>query len=263
MTALDETHDPSAVSWVESANGHGEFPIQNLPLCIFSRKGDLPRGGVAIGGFVLDMAALAASQLVTGVAAIAVDWSALTTLNALLATDSGPRRALRRWLFEALRQGSGLQPAIAPMLHPMEECTLHLPVTIGDYTDFYTGIHHAQNVGRLFRPDAPLLPNYKHVPIGYHGRASSVRPSGTPVVRPLGQTKVRMPRTPALVPRGVWIMNWSWGYGSGAAIPSATPFPLPKQKTISRDCVFSTIGPPATSRPGNTSRWVHFWPRAS
>ena len=72
MTALDETHDPSAVSWVESANGHGEFPIQNLPLCIFSRKGDLPRGGVAIGGFVLDMAALAASQLVTGVAAIAV-----------------------------------------------------------------------------------------------------------------------------------------------------------------------------------------------
>ncbi|HWA68908.1 MAG TPA: fumarylacetoacetase [Rhizomicrobium sp.] len=226
MIALDETHDPSVVSWVESANGHGEFPIQNLPLGIFSRNGDLPRGGVAIGGFVMDMAVLAASQLVTGVAAIAADGSAQTTLNALLAADSGPRRALRRWLFEALRQGSVLQPAIEPMLHPMEECTLQLPATIGDYTDFYAGIHHAQNVGRLFRPDAPLLPNYKHVPIGYHGRASSVRPSGAPVVRPLGQTKVADAADPSFGPTrrldyelelGIWI-------GRGNTLGHSIPF---------------------------------------
>jgi len=226
MTSLDETHDLSVTSWVKSANGHGEFPIQNLPLGIFSRNGEGRRGGVAIGDFVLDLAALAASELVTDVGAIASHESAASELNTLLAMGSEPRRALRRWLFEALRQGSILQMAIEPMLHRMEECTLHLPATIGDYTDFYTGIHHAENVGRLFRPDAPLLPNYKHVPIGYHGRASSVRPSGTPVLRPMGQSRLGEAVDPSFGPTrrldyelelGIWI-------GPGNALGYPIPF---------------------------------------
>lgn len=187
--SLDQTHDPMLRSWVASANGHAEFPIQNLPFGIFSPPGGAKRGGVAIGDLILDLAGLAASGLFAGEALAAAIAASGENLNPLLALGAGPRLALRRALSALLSNDGGNQAALAPLLHAAADCALHLPCAIGDYTDFYVGIHHAMNVGALFRPENPLLPNYKHLPIGYHGRASSVRPSGTPVRRPNGQTK--------------------------------------------------------------------------
>jgi fumarylacetoacetase len=184
MTAIiDETHDPARTSWIESANGHPDFPIQNLPLGIFAPAGGRARAGVAIGDLILDLGGIEA-LLPAHVAAVLGG----TTLNPLLALPAADRAGLRRRLSELLSEPRH-RGVIGDMLHPAADCTVHLPAQIGDYTDFYAGIHHATRVGRQFRPDAPLLPNYKYVPIGYHGRASSVRPSGEPVVRPHGQQK--------------------------------------------------------------------------
>ena len=184
MPQLDQTHDPKLRSWVASANGHPDVPVQNLPLGVFSPPGGgAPRPGVAIGDMVLDLAAAHAASLFSGEAAQAAEAAAAGgggALNALFALGAGPRRALRARLSELLAEGSAERAKAEPCLHAAAGCTLHLPARIGDYTDFYVGIHHATNVGTLFRPDNPLLPNYKWVPIGYHGRASSVVPSGTP-----------------------------------------------------------------------------------
>ena len=174
---IDETHDPARTSWVESANGHPEFPVQNLPFGVFAPAGSAPRVGVAIGDRILDLSAL--PDMPAAVNA--------PSLNALLA-DRDARVALRAKL-SSLLSDPAHRAAIEPHLYAAADCTLHLPARIGDYTDFYVGIHHATNVGKLFRPDQPLMPNYKYVPIGYHGRASSVRASGQPVVRPNGQRK--------------------------------------------------------------------------
>ncbi|MGN7123726.1 fumarylacetoacetase [Methylorubrum thiocyanatum] len=185
---LDHTHDAGLRSWVPGADDHPDFPIQNLPLGIVSPDGGVPRAGVAIGRHILDLPALLATNLLSGEAAAAVE-AVGEILNPLLALGSGPRRALRRDLSALLSEGQAERRKIEPLLHEAAACRLHLPAAIGDYTDFYVGIHHAENIGRQFRPDNPLLPNYKHVPIGYHGRASSIRPSGAPVRRPSGQTK--------------------------------------------------------------------------
>lgn len=180
---LDETHDPARTSWVHSANGHRDFPIQNLPLGVFSADGQGRRIGAAIGDFILDLTEAADF--------LDEEWRkdlAHPVLNAWLARGPAAHTALRRRLSELLgdeRYRSDLEMALIGQ----SEATMHLPCIVGDYTDFYVGIHHATNVGRQFRPDNPLLPNYKHVPIGYHGRASSVRASGEPVVRPQGQRK--------------------------------------------------------------------------
>ena len=180
------TQPTPARSWVASANGHADFPLQNLPLGIFSRNDEPPRSGVAIGDFILDLHA--ALDAFDGEARRAVEATAGGQLNGLFALGRGPRVALRERLLELLVEGSPLQAREAQVLHRAADCQLHLPAKIGDYTDFYVGIEHAQNVGKLFRPDNPLLPNYKYVPIGYHGRASTVRPSGMDVRRPKGQT---------------------------------------------------------------------------
>jgi fumarylacetoacetase len=176
---IDETHDPAAESWVESANAPAsEFPLQNLPFGVFrSRKnrGEPPRGGVAIGDQILDLAALGVK---TG-----------PTLNALAGQGRPVWRNLRKELFKALHKKNKSYKRLEKHLVPMKDAEMLLPVSVGDYSDFYTGIHHATNVGKLLRPDNPLLPNYKWVPIGYHGRASSIVVSGTPVVRPKGQVK--------------------------------------------------------------------------
>ncbi|MBV9840602.1 MAG: fumarylacetoacetase [Sphingomonadaceae bacterium] len=187
IAPIDATHDPARPCWVVGAVGHRDFPIQNLPLGIFS-AGDERRGGIAIGDFVLDLRALAASRLLDGPAQAAAEAASGPTLNPLLGLGSVPRLALRRRVSELLSEREQ-RGRVAPLLHAAADCVLHLPAAIGDYTDFYAGIHHASNVGRLFRPDNPLLPNYKYVPIGYHGRASSVRSSDTGVVRPVGQRK--------------------------------------------------------------------------
>jgi fumarylacetoacetase len=218
---IDATHDPARTSWVASANGHPDFPVQNLPYGIFTPEDGDPRAGVAIGDKILDLRAAAAAGLLPARAAFACDGD---TLNALMALAPADRRALRERL-SAMLSDPMREAELAPMLYEAAGCTMHLPAQIGDYTDFYVGIHHANNVGRQFRPDNPLLPNYKYVPIGYHGRASSVRPSGEPVVRPRGQRKPPGADAPIFEPTqrldyelelGVWI-------GEGNALSAPIP----------------------------------------
>jgi fumarylacetoacetase len=225
---LDVTHDPRRRSWVPDADGHANFPIQNLPLGVFSPRGEDARGGVAIGNKILDLRALGASGALTGNAARAAEAASESSLNALLALGAEPRRALRTQLSQLLTVGSPVRLKIEPLLHDTQQCDLHLPTAIGDYTDFYVGIHHANNIGKQFRPDNPLLPNYKHIPIGYHGRASTVRPSGSPVRRPNGQTKSQTSDSPLFGPcgrldyeleLGVWVGP---GNGVGEPIPIAS-----------------------------------------
>src|SRR5690348_15810203 len=174
MVQIDETHDPKRQSWVTSANGHPDFPIQNLPLGIFSTPGKTPRGGVAIGDRILDLSAALEAGVFEGESKKATEAAAGEVLNSFLALGAGPRKSLRARLSELLASGSSQKKKLEPCLHPASECTLHLPTLIGDFTDFYAGIHHARRVGKLFRPETPLLPNYKYVPIAYHGRTSSI-----------------------------------------------------------------------------------------
>jgi len=224
MTGLDDTHDTARRSWAPGADGHADFPVQNLPLGVFSPPGGTPRGGVAIGDGILDLAGLADAGPLSGQARDAAQAASGPTLNPLLALGAGPRRALRAELFRLLTD-AGAAGRVRPLLHDTAGCTVHLPAAIGDYTDFYVGIHHATNIGKQFRPDNPLLPNYKHIPIGYHGRASSVRASGVPVQRPLGQTKAPDAAGPSFGPcrrldyeleLGVWVGP---GNGPGEPIP--------------------------------------------
>ncbi|WOE80562.1 fumarylacetoacetase [Pseudomonas protegens] len=179
-------------SWVESANGHPDFPLQNLPLGVFSTQGSAPRSGVAIGEQIFDLEAALEAGLFEGQAKAAVQAARGGQLNAFFQLGRPARVALRERLLELLGEGSSLRDKIqalgAKLLPLAAECQMHLPAKINDYTDFYVGIEHAQNVGKLFRPDNPLLPNYKYVPIGYHGRASTIRVSGADVRRPKGQT---------------------------------------------------------------------------
>ncbi len=165
---LDETHDPALTSWVDSANDPGsDFPIQNLPLGVLrTSTNPHPRVGVAIGEFVLDVS----------------EWINGDTLNGYMALEQTQRRELRHQFSKVLAKGSPQRELI-----PQAFCEMLLPAAIGDYTDFYASIHHATNVGSIFRPDNPLLPNYKHVPIAYHGRSSSIVASGTSIRRPQGQ----------------------------------------------------------------------------
>ncbi|MGE0349127.1 fumarylacetoacetase [Hydrogenophaga sp.] len=190
---LNHTHDPEARSWLESANAPGtDFPIQNLPFGVFRRKGSSEafRGGVAIGDQVIDLAAIAKAGAVSGAAAVkAVNACAGDALNDFLAMGPMAWRALRHALFDLLKTGAsgpGVN-ALRASLVPLTEVEHRVPTRIGDYTDFYTSIHHARNVGRVIRPDDPLSPNFQWIPIAYHGRASSVVVSGTPFHRPMGQ----------------------------------------------------------------------------
>ncbi|MGE0362531.1 MAG: fumarylacetoacetase [Vicinamibacterales bacterium] len=228
MMPVDETHDPARRSWVASANGHADFPIQNLPLGVFSTAADpTPRVGVAIGDAVLDLAAARATGVFTADADEAAGLASGPTLNEFFTAGALARRALRRRLVELLTAGAPEAAWLDTALHPAGACTMHLPAAIGDYTDFYAGIHHALNVGRQFRPDQPLLPNYKYVPIGYHGRSSSIVVSGTPVRRPLGQRRPPADPAPTSGPSrrldyelelGVWIGR---GNALGEPIPIA------------------------------------------
>ena len=191
MTLLNDTHNPALKSWLASANSAGcDFPIQNLPFAVFRRKGSSEafRGGVAIGDQIVDLAAVAKSGVLKGDAALATQAGAQDKLNALMALGNTAWRALRLALSRALREGSADQAALQACLVPQAEAEYDVPARIGDYTDFYTSVHHATNIGKQFRPDNPLLPNYKWVPIGYHGRASSIGVSGQQFRRPLGQT---------------------------------------------------------------------------
>jgi len=183
-TMLDDTHDPALQSWVDSANEAAtDFPLQNLPFGRFRISGQDWRLGVAIGDEVLDLRAVIAAGLPLD-ASLGDD-----TLNAFMARGASVRRQTRALLSQALRHGSAHETALRGCLYVQRDVEMSVPCRIGDYTDFYTGIYHATTVGKLFRPDNPLLPNYKWVPIGYHGRVSSIGVSGQRFRRPSGQTK--------------------------------------------------------------------------
>jgi fumarylacetoacetase len=220
---IDHTHNPSLQSWVASARGHAEFPIQNLPFGVFSPLAGAPRGGVAIGDFILDLRALHEAELLDEEAQTACASCCGPTLNHFLALGPGPRRALRDAISALLQEGSDERPHL---LHSAADCLMYLPARIGDYTDFYAGIHHATTVGKQLRHSPPLGPNYKWLPVGYHGRASSITVSGD-VRRPNGQRKRSRDEAPSYGPSrnldyelelGIWIGP---GNALGAPIPIA------------------------------------------
>jgi len=201
-------------SWVASANGHADFPLQNLPLGVFSHGDSGPRGGVAIGDSILDLKAAVQAGVFDGLASEVVGVASRDQLNDFFALGADARRTLRTELLHWLDEVNPPQANAEHLLLPMSDCQMHLPARVGDYTDFYVGIHHALNVGKLFRPDNPLLPNYKYVPIGYHGRASTLCTSGTSIKRPNGQTLAAGQDVPTFGPckrldyeleLGVWI----------------------------------------------------------
>jgi fumarylacetoacetase len=223
---MDATHDMALQCWVESANGHPQFPIQNLPLGIFAPRGGRPRGGIAIGDSILDIDALATGRLLKAEAETAALAASGETLNPFLQLGGEYRRALRGAV-SALLSTHDAAPELRALLHAAKDCTLYMPAAVGDYTDFYAGIHHASAVGKLFRPDAPLLPNYKYVPIAYHGRASSIEVSAMPVRRPRGQIKAPDAAAPVYesskrldfeLELGIWVGR---GSSLGAPVPIA------------------------------------------
>jgi fumarylacetoacetase len=189
---LNETHNPALRSWVTSANtGDTDFPIQNLPFAIFRRAGSNEhfRIGVAIGEQILDVHLAQQAGIFAEVTNSALaNALAASSLNALMNLGNAVSSQLRLALSKALREGASAQEKLVGALVAQSEAEYALPAQIGDYTDFYTSIHHATSVGKLFRPDNPLLPNYKWVPIGYHGRSSSIGVSGQQFRRPIGQT---------------------------------------------------------------------------
>ena len=224
MNVLNATHDPALRSWVESANGAGaDFPIQNLPFGVFRRRegrggavggagasggGERLRGGVAIGDQVLDLGSPELRALSSGgvvgkasdIVTAALAACGEPTLNSFLALGPSSWSALRAFLSEVLRADSPPAARLRGALVPQKDAEFAVPTRIGDYTDFYASIHHATSVGRLFRPDNPLLPNYKWVPIGYHGRASSIRVSGQEFARPVGQIMPKGATAPFVAP---------------------------------------------------------------
>ena len=190
--AADETCDPGLRSWVETANREGtDFPIQGLPLGIFRPRGAnaAPRMGAAIGGSILDIRRAGSTGLLRGLPDALREACGAATLNPLMAQGREAARTLRRRLSELLRSDATAAARDASLLVPMADAALLLPAAIGDYTDFYASLYHAERVGRMLRPESPLLPNWKHVPIAYHGRSSSIVPGGTPVRRPCGQRR--------------------------------------------------------------------------
>ncbi|HYF57859.1 MAG TPA: fumarylacetoacetase [Burkholderiaceae bacterium] len=229
MSEIDITHDPARRSWVDSAEDPAtDFPIQNLPFGRFRRAGGGGpwRIGVAIGDRVLDLAAARAAGGWPAALAAPLEPLAAGDLNAFMALGPDARRLVRRALSDALEVGSPRRGELASCLVAQADVELGLPCAIGDYTDFYTGIHHATAIGRLFRPDNPLLPNYRWVPIGYHGRASSIVPSGHPVRRPNGQTKAPDAEVPVFGPSRRLDCELELGFLIGPGNALGEPIPI-------------------------------------
>ncbi len=219
---VDQTHDAGLKSWIESANEPGcDFPIQNLPFGVFRLAGtdEPPRIGVAIGDSILDLAGCVSQRLLDDIGPEGCCALTEPSLNKFMALGPGVWRGARgcisRLLAEdnpRLRTEVGLRERY---FVPQSEAEMLLPVHIGDYTDFYASVHHATNVGSMFRPDNPLMPNYKHLPVGYHGRASSIVVSGTPVRRPMGQTKTDDAEAPSFGPCRLLDYELEMGFFTG------------------------------------------------
>lgn len=184
---LDHTHHADAVSWVASAQDPDtDFPMQNLPFGVYQATGQSPRIGVAIGSAVLDLSTAFDLGLLEPLADLEAACRQ-PTLNALMALGQPAARRLRHALFAMLQVGSPARRHASSLLAEQDAVTMLMPAQVGDFTDFFTSIDHAERTGRMFRPEAPLQPNFRHLPVAYHGRASSLQPTGTPVIRPLGQ----------------------------------------------------------------------------
>ncbi len=199
---MNETHNPQLLSWIESANKpNAEFPIQNLPFGVYKKKfgGVVSHVGIAIGDQILGITEARNEGLFTGIAEEAAEACSDGTLNRFMGQGRLHWSELRKRLSILLSDESEREKA-SRCLIPMAEVEMQLPALIGDYSDFYASIHHATNVGSMFRPDNPLLPNYKWIPIGYHGRASSIVVSGTDVKRPYGQTRGASDSAPTFGP---------------------------------------------------------------
>jgi fumarylacetoacetase len=229
---VNRTHDPALRSWVSSAHGDTDFPIQNLPLGVFRAVGstDAPRCGIAIGDQIFDLGAGAALGLFTGIARDAAEAASNSSLNRLMALGPGPRAELRTQASAVLAADSPSHrkdPGLARrVLISMADAELLTPAEIGDYSDFYASVHHATNVGSMFRPDNPLLPNYKWIPIGYHGRSSSIVVSGTPVRRPRGQIKPADAAEPVYTATRALDYEAEMGCFVGVASPLGTPITI-------------------------------------
>jgi fumarylacetoacetase len=224
---IDESHDPALRSWVESANHpESDFPIQNLPFGVFSRRGasEPLRIGVAIGDDVLDLFRCRELGLLRELPADVQAVLGAPAMNGLMALGAPAMRSLRHHVVRLLRAGSSRAEPGA--LVSMADVELAVPASVGDYTDFYASVFHATRVGRLFRPDSPLLPNYKFVPIGYHGRASSIVPSETPVRRPWGQTRGPDQPQPSFHPTRMLDYELEVGVFVGTGNTLGTPVPI-------------------------------------
>lgn len=236
MPELNPTHNPAARSWVASANVSGcDFPIQNLPYAMFAEAGTHPhwRAGVAIGDQVLDLAALHGKGLLQGLAAAALETAGVPSsrifgLNAFMATGPQSWRALRHALFALLSEDAppATQQAVQACLIPQARAVYRVPAQVANYTDFYTSIHHARNVGKVIRPDDPLTPNFQWLPIAYHGRASSVVISGTAFHRPYGQALPPGTKAPVYGPCARLDYELELGFYIGHGNALGEPVPL-------------------------------------
>jgi fumarylacetoacetase len=222
---MNETHDPALRSWVQSANGpDADFPIQNLPLAAFRKPGEGAfRIGAAIGDAIVDLSHPDAAALLEPPIAQACRAS---TLNDLMALGPAAWSSTRLALSRALKIGSPRQHALGSVLVAQAGVQYGLPVRIGDFTDFYTSIHHASAVGRLLRPDQPLLPNYQWIPVAYHGRASSVVVSGSEVMRPTGQVRPSGVEAPVVAESRRLDYEVELGVFIGVGNPLGQPIPI-------------------------------------
>jgi len=232
MPELNETHDASLTSWVDSANEPGtDFPVQNLPFGVYtdpqSGKGKV---GIAIGDMILDVTAARAKGVIGGAADDASGACAGETLNALMAMGGRHWSALRAAASMALRydteEGEAAEALAGEILVAQDDVTMRLPAQIGDYTDFYASIFHATNVGMMLRPDNPLMPNYKYIPIAYHGRASSIVVSGGTCKRPVGQTKAPDADVPSFGPSMAFDYETEMAFYVGPGNPMGQPVSL-------------------------------------
>jgi fumarylacetoacetase len=229
MSLLNKTHNTTLKSWVESANIEGcDFPIQNLPFAIFRRSNseEVFRAGIAIGDQVLDLAALEQLSLFDIQIQAALLNCSKPQLNDFMAMSHTVWSALRATISAALASDSAYQTQLQAILVAQSDIEFDLPCRIGDYTDFYTSINHATTIGSIFRPDNPLLPNYKWVPIGYHGRSSSITISGTDFHRPCGQTKAPTDEEPTLGPCKRLDYEMEVGIYIGSSNEMGQPIPI-------------------------------------
>ena len=225
ITTVNDTHDPQLRSWVASANGGvTDFPIQNLPFGIFRKRveGDAPRVGVAIGDQIVDLSLASTANVIGHLTESLRASFRESSLNHLISHDPSELSRLRRSLAEFLQDGN--PNADRRVLVPMHDVDMLLPIACGDYTDFYASIYHATNVGKLFRPENPLLSNYKYVPIAYHGRSSSLVVSGTPVIRPRGQ--IKKGDAPVFAPSEKLDYEMEIGFIVGRGNPLGQPVPI-------------------------------------